>query len=213
MMERSDLRANLLEAMLVHVPFDGWTSAALKRAAEDLGWGAGDVRRAYPGGAMEVLEAFLRRADDRMKSVLSDHDIEPMRVHERVTLAVRLRLEQNAPYREAIRRALSVLAMPQHTALGLKSLYRTVDTIWYAVGDRSTDYNFYTKRMLLAGVYSSTLLYWLNDDSPDKVETWSFLDRRIKDVGQVPKVIARIKKGVDALPDPFRLLRPRGVRR
>jgi len=209
MTERAALREQILEAALSHVPFDGWTAPALARGAADLGLGGADVARAFPGGAVEALAAFLRRADVAMVEALATHDPEAMPVHKRVALAVRLRLEGNAPYREAIRRGLSTLALPQHATLAVKSLFRTVDAIWNAAGDRSTDYNFYTKRMLLAGVYSTTLLYWLDDESEDHADTWAFLDRRIRDVGQVPKALDRLRTTADRLPDPTRLLRPR----
>jgi ubiquinone biosynthesis protein COQ9 len=213
MTDRATLREGILEAALTHVPFDGWTAPALNRGAADLGLGRADVVRAFPGGAIEALALFLRRADIAMVEALSGHDLEAMPVHKRVTLAVRLRLEGNEPYREAIRRGLSTLALPQHTALAVKSLYRTVDAIWNAAGDRSTDYNFYTKRILLSGVYSTTLLFWLDDESEGRADTWAFLDRRIRDVGQVPKAIDRLRATADRLPDPSRLLRPRRARR
>lgn len=209
MTDRAALRARILEAALVHVPFDGWTGPALNRGAADLGLGATDVARAFPGGAIEALGTFLRRADVDMVEALSARDLEAMPVHKRVTLAVRVRLEANEPYREAIRRGLSTLALPQNSALAVKSLYRTVDAIWNAVGDRSTDYNFYTKRMLLAGVYSATLLYWLDDESEGRADTWAFLDRRIKDVGQIPKAMNRLRTAAGNLPDPTRLRRAR----
>ena len=213
MTDRAALRDGILEAALAHVPFDGWTAAALVHGAADLGLGRADVARAFPGGAIEALAAFLRRADVAMVEALSAHELEAMPVHKRVALAVRLRLEGNEPYREAIRRGLSTLALPQNAALAVKSLYRTVDAVWNAAGDRSTDYNFYTKRMLLAGVYSATLLYWLGDESEGRADTWAFLDRRIRDVGQVPKAIDRLRAAADRLPDPSRLRRPRDRRR
>ena len=115
-----------------------------------------------------------------MLANLERRDLAKMRVRDRITMGVRVRLELLAPYREAVGRGLSFLALPIHTPLAAKCLYRSVDAIWRAAGDTSTDYNFYTKRLLLSGVYSSTVLFWLNDRSPDRVETWSFLDRRIE---------------------------------
>src|SRR5262249_25858057 len=118
-----------------------------------------------------------------------------------------------APQREAIRRALAFLALPLHAPLAAKLLYRTVDAVWYALGDRSTDFNFYTKRALLAGVYSSTLLYWLNDKSAECTESWGFLDRRIAEVMKIPQATARLEKLKNKLPDPFQLLRRRRTAR
>ena len=123
------------------------------------------ARNAFPGGAIEMIEFHSRLADRRMVADFEQADKKGLKLREKVALAVRLRLTANAAHREAIRRALTILALPVHAPLAARLLYRTVDAIWYAMGDRSTDYNFYTKRALLAGVYSTTLLYWINDKS------------------------------------------------
>lgn len=175
-------RRELARAMLTHAPFDGWSRAALLRAGEDLGLDAVDVDNAFPGGAAEALELFSTEADYAMLAALEEHDLAAMGVRERVILAIRTRLEQNAPYKEAIRRALAFLAMPQNAGLGVKLLNRTVDAIWAGAGDTACDPGFYSKRVLLAGVYSSTLLYWLEDRSENQQGTWDFLARRIDDV-------------------------------
>jgi ubiquinone biosynthesis protein COQ9 len=93
-------------------------------------------------------------------------------------------------------------------------LYRTIDTIWFGIGDRSADFSFYTKRGLLAAVYSSTLLYWLEDRSEDSIDSWAFLDRRIASIMQIPKLKSRVKTAAGRLPNPLRLIpkRPRFVR-
>jgi len=212
-MKREALRDKILDATLAHVPFDGWSQTALRAGAEDAGLRAVDAARAFPGGPMDALDHFLRRADRRLAESLAREDLDALPVHKRVTLGVRRRFEQNAPHREAIRRAMPIMAMPQNAAWALRSLYHTVDTIWHLAGDRSTDYNFYTKRLLLAGVYSATLLFWLEDQSPDSVDTWAFLDRRIKDTGELTKGIARVREFAERLPDPFRLFAGRAVRR
>jgi len=116
-----------------------------------------------------------------------------LKMRERIKGAVRIRLERHAGQREAVRRALALLSLPFNAGLALKLLYKTVDAMWYAAGDTSTDFNFYTKRATLAGVYSSTLLYWLNDRSPGSEATWGFLDRRIDDVMKIEKLKARVK--------------------
>jgi ubiquinone biosynthesis protein COQ9 len=115
-----------------------------------------------------------------------------LKIRERIKVAVRARIEQTVGGRESVRRGLAMLALPPNGPLGLKLLYRTVDAIWYAAGDTSTDFNFYTKRAMLAGVYSSTLLYWLNDRSGDSEATWAFLDRRIDNVMRFEKLKADV---------------------
>jgi ubiquinone biosynthesis protein COQ9 len=142
-----------------------------------------------------------------MLAALAGHDIEALPVRDRVALAVRLRLEALAPWREAVRRTLSLLALPPNLPLGARCLYRTVDAIWRAIGDRSVDFNFYTKRALLAAVLSSTVLYWLDDDSDGAGASRAFLDRRIADVMKAPSLIGRLGRAAGRLPDPFRALR------
>ncbi len=196
-----DLEARLLQAALAHVPFDGWGPAVLRAAAEDLEVEPALAFNAFPRGAPDLIEAFSAWADAAMLDELSKMDLESMRVRDRVAAGVRLRLEILAPHREALRRALTLLALPGNAPLGLKCLYRTVDAIWYAAGDRATDYNFYSKRLLLAGVQSATVLHWLNDESEDFSATWAFLDRRIDEVLKVAGRMGRAVKGALDLPD------------
>ena len=212
MSDMDSLRENLIDAALAHVPFDGWGDKAVLAAAKDLGVDPVVARNAFPGGAIEMIEFHSLLADRRMVAEFGSTDRSELKLREKVALAVRLRLQANMAHREAIRRAVATLALPIHATLAARLLYRTVDAVWHAVGDRSTDYNFYTKRMLLAGVYSATVLFWINDKSADGAETWAFLDRRIADVMQIPKAMARLNKIKDRLPDPLRILRRRAAR-
>ncbi len=206
-----DTREKLLAATLAHVPFDGWTGRALRAGAADLGLDPALAANAFPGGPAELLEAFSAEIDRRMLAELEARDLEAMKHRHRIGAAVRARLELLAPHREAVRRGLSFLALPKHAALGAKCLYRSVDAIWHAAGDTSTDYNFYTKRLLLAGVYSATLLFWLNDDSEGFAATWAFLDRRLAEVIKIGGGLGRALGGLLDLPD--RILRSRPLKR
>ena len=155
-------------------------------------------------------------ADQRMLEALEREDLASMKVRERVALAVRRRLELYVADREAVRRALAMLALPHNSVLALRLLYRTVDAIWYAAGDTATDFNFYTKRALLAGVYAATVLAWLDDRSPGLEETWRFLDRRINDAMRLPQMAQRFATPLRWLPNPvylFRQARQDGRRR
>ena len=134
-------------------------------------------------------------------------DIGKMRVRDRIAQAVKARIGVLAAHREAARRMLSFLALPPNAPLAARLIWRTVDAIWYAAGDNATDFNYYTKRGLLAGVYATTLLFWLDDSSEDFTDTWAFLDRRIADVMKVPAYKARLKEALGRLPRPSRLLR------
>jgi ubiquinone biosynthesis protein COQ9 len=126
----------------------------------------------------------------------------------RVKLALELRFEIVAPWREAVRRTLPVLAQPQNVPLGLRLLYETVDGIWYAAGDRAADFSFYTKRATLAGLYTAAVLYWLDDRSDDFADTRAFIDRRLGDLARLTGARRQLETALERLPNPLRLLRP-----
>ncbi len=186
------LRDRLAEAVAGEAAFSGWSLTALRTAAEQIGAGT-DAERLFPGGPADVLAYLSERADQRTVAELEKAGAMSLRIRERIKLAVRLRIESTVGGKESVRRGLALLALPFNGPLALKLLYRTVDAIWYAAGDTSTDFNFYTKRATLAGVFSSTLLYWLNDHSEGNEATWSFLDRRIDDVMRFEKWKARVR--------------------
>ncbi|MDH5558094.1 MAG: COQ9 family protein [Alphaproteobacteria bacterium] len=202
--DRLRIRDELLIAMLPHVPFDGWTDTSVRRGAEEAGIDMTQARDAFPGGAADMVEHFSDWSDRQMLTALEEMDLPSMRVTERVRTAVKIRLRQAEPHREAVQRSLAFLAMPQNALLGAKLLYRTVDAIWHMAGDTATDWNFYSKRGLLAGVFSATVLYWLNDKSEDYAETWDFLDRRLRDVATFGKATGKLKERLKGFPRPYR---------
>lgn len=201
------LRDRLIAAALDHVPFDGWSRKALERGAGDLGLGPADVLRAFPGGPADAADHFADWSDRRMLAELAKVDLDALKVRERVALGVRLRLEMNAPYREAMRRLLSFLALPPNAPLAARMTWRTCDHIWHAAGDRAADFNHYTKRGLLAPVYTSTILYWLSDTSDGFADTWGYLDRRLADVLKIPMYKAKAQQALGRLPSPLGLLK------
>ncbi len=204
--ELSNLKSRILSEVLPDVPFDGWTRGVMMKAADRLGIDRGEVQLAFPCGPVDLVSYFLAEGDRRMADVLAKTDLDVLKIREKVTLAVRTRLEVDTEHREAVRRAGTYLAMPTSGARAPQVVYHTVDAIWRAIGDTSTDYNFYTKRATLSIVYASTLTIWLGDDSENLEETWAFLDRRIAGVMQFEKVKAQVTRFVDKLPDPLGLL-------
>lgn len=200
------LREKILAEALPHVAFDGWSDKTLREAAERAEASEAELKAAFPRGAIDAIVAFSDDADRRAFDKVQDTDLKSMRVRERITFAVRTRIETIAEHKEAARRAAAVLALPQYALDGATCVYRTCDAIWRAVNDTSTDFNFYTKRALLAGVVTSTMLYWFADNSDDFADTWKFLDRRIADVMQIEKVKAQVTKLAEGLPNPFTIL-------
>jgi ubiquinone biosynthesis protein COQ9 len=201
-------REGLLEAMLPDVAFDGWSRAALRGAARRLGIPVGEALAAFPGGSADLVAGFSRWADRRMLDRLEVLPLDPLRVPERIALTIGIRLEIVEPWREAVRRALMVLALPQHAPLAMRLIYETVDAIWYAAGDHATDFSFYTKRLTLAAIYGATVLCWIDDRSEGFADTRAFLDRRLADAARIGRARRDLETLVERLPNPFRLLRP-----
>lgn len=202
----AEIRARVLSEALPNAAFDGWSARLMQESAKTAGVSHGDMRLAFPKGALDLVDYFLSEGDRQMEDALSKTDLASLKIRERITLAVRLRLEADMPYREALRRAITTAALPTSGGLGPRTLYRTVDAIWRAIGDTSTDFNFYSKRAVLAGVYSSTVLHWFSDEIEDFADTWAFLDRRIENVMQFEKAKAGVKKIGAMLPDPIGLM-------
>jgi ubiquinone biosynthesis protein COQ9 len=205
-MTPQDLRVPLLAAALPHVAFDGWTDSCFGLAAEDAGVSKEMAELAFPGKADEMLEAYLAANDAHLKHALSEKDLPAMKIRDRITVAIRTKLELQRDEREVVRRTLAALALPQNLVRGPKALWQTADTMWRAAGDTSTDHNWYTKRMTLSGVLSAVILYWLNDDSEDLSDTWAFLDRRIEDVMKIETAKWQMRKACDNMPSLSRFL-------
>lgn len=192
----------MLEATLARVPFEGWNQRTLERASHDAGYDTEAVHRAFPNGIEEVLTTFSHEIDRQMLEQLATQDLPAMKIRQRIAAAVKARLQALEPYKEAERRAIAYFAaLPTRAGLSLSLLYRTMDEMWRAAGDTSTDFNFYTKRFLLSQVYTTTLLYWLSDTSEGHVDSWAFLDRRIENVMSIQKWKAKGSQWIsDRLP-------------
>ena len=193
--ERSPERDAALDAMLPNVPFDGWTYRALRMGLASSGAEPEDAPLLFPGGAPDMIEAFCDLSDRRMEEQAAREDMTALRTPVRVRRVIAIRLEQNRGNKEAIRRALAVLAMPANARIAAACTARTVDSIWHAAGDRAADFSWYTKRLILTGVYTTTMLYWLRDASENDEATLAFLDRRLNDVGRITTLRRRVQSG------------------
>ncbi len=186
-----DAKEQLLDAMLGHVPFDGWSGTSFCMAITDCDMDDALARAICPRGAVDLALAFHARGDAAMVERLKTEDLSDLKFRDRIAAAVRFRL-QAVDDKELVRRGMTLFSLPMHAADGAKALWQTCDLIWDTLGDTSDDVNWYTKRATLSGVYSSTVLFWLGDDSPDHQKTWEFLDRRIDNVMQFEKIKAQV---------------------
>ena len=204
---RIDVRRTILNKALLSAPFDGWSQKTLESAISNSGIEAGIVTDAFPGGIKELLNFFMAEADRQMIEEATAQGLDEGPISKRISGIIRIRLEQLTPHREAIRRALAFQLLPGQGPNAAVSLWRTVDAIWYMAGDSSTDFNYYTKRALLAAIYSATVLRWLEDESENCIDTWTFLERRIASTMRIQKFKGRLQKTARILPNPLSPLR------
>jgi ubiquinone biosynthesis protein COQ9 len=181
------LRRRLALAVGENAVFDGWSRQAVDSAAQQLGIDPIQARLAMPKSQAQMIHVYIDEVDRALEAHFTPERLAALKVREKIRALVWRRLEIMAPAREAVRRALAILAMPQNLPLALRISWRTADRMWRIAGDTSTDFNHYTKRMTLGAVYGSTLLAWLDDQSEGWAETAAFLDRRIDDVMKFEK--------------------------
>ena len=199
-------RRDILAAALPHVPFDGWTTSTLKRAAKDAGLPAGAEELYFSGGPLELIEFWNEEMNEAVRADLAALDLPNMRIRDKVTAGVLARFYAIGPHEEAARRAIARTALPDGLSLSPKMLWAAADTVWRAIGDKSNDFNYYTKRITLSAVLSTSLAAWLSDDDPQKTKARKFLGGRIENVMQFEKAKFKAKKRLEKIPDPAELL-------
>ena len=181
------LRARLAIAVGNNAVFDGWTAKAVASAAAQLGINLDQARLAMPKDASGLIDSYAAAIDAAMTTAFPPERIQAMKIRERIRSLVWFRIESMAEAREAVRRGLAILAMPQNAPLAARIGWRSCDAMWRLAGDTATDFNFYTKRMTLGAVYASTLVAWLDDSTDGFADTAAFLDRRIDNVMRFEK--------------------------
>ena len=187
-----EIRAALAPAIAANAGFDGWSDVALARAAQGEGVDVDVARLAFPGGAIDMIDAWFGAIDAAMAAALPPEKLATMKIREKITALVEARLALLMPHREALRRALALLAMPGNLLRAGKLGWRAADLMWRAAGDTATDYNHYSKRVILAAVYGATVTVLLDDASEGHAETSAFLARRIEGIMRFEKTKAQL---------------------
>jgi len=187
------VRAAILPKMLELAPFDGWTMTTADAAARQADITSAALRAAFPDGIRDILRYWSHINDQTMGVAMAEPEFAGLKIREKVAFAVRTRLDQLRPHKEAARRASALMLLPPYAALGAQLAWKTADAIWRGLGDKSTDFNYYSKRGILTGVWTSTFARWLSDDSEDEAPTLAFLDARIENVMQIEKLKAKVR--------------------
>ncbi len=185
-----EIRAKLAPLIAQEAAFDGWKDEALAAAALGEGLDPDVARLAFPGGPIDMIAAWIASVDAAMVQAFPADKMAGLKMRDRIRALVQFRLQCASGKEEALRRALSIMAMPQNAPKGLKLGWNSADVMWRLAGDTATDYNHYTKRATLAGIYAATLTVFVSDTSEDKAETTAFLDRRIEGVMRFEKTKA-----------------------
>lgn len=191
-MSQEETRKKILAETLKIVPFEGWSIATLEKASKAAGFKGKMAELMFKNGVISVIDYYFASLDEQMKVNTLKHKSKS--VTENVKRAILERIKLLSKHRALVTRTMAYMAMPQNSIYGMKFVWRTADVIWHdIVDDKSVDFNYYSKRTLLSGVYTSTIMFWVNDDSKDMVETEKFLDRRLKDVASIGKFLGRFK--------------------
>ena len=201
-----EIRAVLAPMVAANAAFDGWNAQAVDAAAVTAGVDADVARLAFPGGAIDMIDAWFASVDAEMLRRLSPETLAAMKVRQRITALVEARLDIVAPNRESLRRALALLAMPQNLAKAARLGWRSADIMWRAAGDTATDYNHYTKRAILGTVYAATVQVFVDDDSEGHADARAFLGRRIDGIMRFEKAKARFTGGGERMPSLSRFI-------
>ena len=189
-----EIRAKLAPGIAANAAFDGWSDAARDMAAQAEGVDTDIAALAFKDGPVDMIDAWFAHIDGVMLAAVPPERLAMMKVREKITALVEARLDATSIDRESLRRALAILALPQNLAKATRLGWRTVDSIWRAAGDVATDYNYYTKRTILLGVYASTITVFLDDESESLADTRAFLGRRINGIMQFEKAKAGFLK-------------------
>jgi ubiquinone biosynthesis protein COQ9 len=194
------IRRQLALSVAENAVFDGWTQRAVDAAADAHGISREQARLAMPSNAVGLIDLYGQAIDRELTAAFPPEQVAAMKIRARIRDMLWTRIQLQAPAKEAIRRALAILAMPQNLAAAARLSWRTADHIWRLAGDSATDYNHYTKRLTLGAVYGSTLLAWLQDESEEDAATAAFLDRRIDEVMRFEGFKARWRDGSERRP-------------
>lgn len=203
-MNLDELRDALAPLVPAQAVFDGWTGVALAAAAAELGVPAERAALCFPGGAIDMIDAWFAAIDKTLADLFSPDLIAAMKIRDRIRDLTWHRIAIASVHADALRRALTILARPRHAAHAAKLGWRAADTIWRIAGDSSADFAYYTKRATLAAVYASVMMAWMDDESEDFAETRAFLDRRIEGVMQFEKLKAQLTPDRDRYFSPAR---------
>jgi len=211
-MNIADDKQTLLQNMAEQAIFSGWNKTTLQQATHTSGLDHAYARILFPNGVSDLTSYFTITIDQAMLQQIQGDNLDQMRIRDRIPHLIMTRLNCYNSYtpngKELMRQLTSYYANPCHSDAAIHTLWQTTDLMWRLAGDKATDFNHYTKRLTLAGVYSSTLLYWIDDESINNEDTQAFLNRRINNVMQFQKLKSAVTNRAAELCKTINVARP-----
>lgn len=177
----------ILNAALGFVHTNGWSRQAISKGAESVNFPS-VANGLFPRGGIELVQFYYRQSNEKLVEHLKENISGTEKVIDPVKfakMAIEIRLRMLIPYLKHWPQALGLMALPPNVPTSLANVLTLVDDICYYAGDRSVDFNWYTRRVGLAGIYKATELHMLQDSSVDFEKTWKFLERRIEEASLV----------------------------
>ena len=191
MTERSAIRDRAVRAMLPIAAREGWNWGTLRAGLRAIGEDPALAESHFPAGPVGAALAWIDLLNREMDAAAAAEGVTSLRVSQRIRRVIELRLTAMAPHKQALRRALSLLALPWNAPHGLRATAESVDAMWHAAGDASADFSWYTRRATLAAIYTATIAWWLRDEDPSIFGAMQFLDRRLAELGRLQKLRRR----------------------
>ena len=191
----------ILNNFLKICPFDGWNIISLKQAAQDSKIDENYISLIFDNGINDMTNFFNKYYDDMMEKEIKGLNLQEMKIRDKIKNSVKIRLKLYKNHKSSIKRLIEFYSNPKNTNLAIANCYKTVDTIWYAIGDQSTDFNFYSKRIILLKIYIRTILKFVQDDSDDHLKTYNFLDNQIEEVMTINKIKIKVKNCINSAQD------------
>ena len=182
-----------IDIALKHVPFEGWNEQVFEKTCLEANISIIQGKLLFPRSSTDLMLSFLKRDDEELSNLIKKSDNVNQKYRNRISNAIFDRINLAQQNREAYRKALSLLALPHMAPDNAAMMWNLSDTIWIALNDSSTDINWYTKRITLGFVYSTSLIYWLGDESHELKKTKDFLERRIEDVMEFEMVKGKFR--------------------
>ena len=178
------------------VSIDGWSENILvKLVSKNID--RSELAYFFPNGYKDIFKFSLDEINNSLEITISKTNIINLPLNKRIKKILMTRIEILNKDKKFYNKTFNHLLLPQNTKILKKNLYKSVDTMWYLAGDNSTDFNFYTKRLILSGIYVSTLLIFFNKNIE---EAENNIDKSLKRIAKLPKLKERLSFIKENLP-------------